>query len=201
MRIALYGTVGAGKSTVSEKLSEILGYEVFPEPINNNPYFEDYYTDMQNTVFKMQVYMLTARSVQLNQALKMKDVIFDRTILEDPIFVDVNHELGNMNDTDFKTYNDFYDEVVLPSLGDRARFDLVIYIKVSTSKAIERIKERGRSEELLIENNYWEILNRKYDEFYEKRKKTFNFLVIDGEHDDLDLKIKQIQDKIEQMNK
>ena len=62
MRIAIFGTVGAGKSTVSSEISKRLGYEVFPEPIDDNPYFDDYYKDLKNTVFKMQIYMLAASS-------------------------------------------------------------------------------------------------------------------------------------------
>lgn len=200
MRIAIFGTVGAGKSVVSAEISKAYGYQIFPEPIDNNPYFDDYYKDMKANVFKMQIYMLTARSIQLTQAKTLENVIFDRTILEDPIFVKVNHEIGNMNDVDFKTYNDFYENVVIPSLGDRANFDLIIYLKVSTKKAVERIKERGRTQELETTFEYWDHLNRLYEEYYQKRQQTFNFLVVDAETDDLAAKMTIIKDAIEKHN-
>ncbi|QEH61602.1 deoxyadenosine/deoxycytidine kinase [Spiroplasma chinense] len=200
MRIALFGTVGAGKSTVSNEISKRLGHEIFPEPIDNNPYFDDYYKDMKANVFKMQIYMLTARSQQLIEAKKLDDVIFDRTILEDPIFVQVNHDLGTMNDVDFKTYNDFYESVIIHNLGNRAEFDLVIYLKVSTDKAIERIKDRGRSQELDTPREYWEILNKRYDDFFEKRKSMFNFLVVDAETDNLEEKMDLIMNKLYEMD-
>ncbi|SYV96002.1 Deoxyguanosine kinase, partial [Mycoplasma putrefaciens] len=158
MRIAIFGTVGAGKSTVSKEISKRLGYEIFPEPIEENPYFDDYYKDLKATVFKMQIYMLTARSKQLKQAQQLKDIIFDRTILEDPIFMKVNYDLGNVNPTDYKTYIDFYDNVVLENLklpDERVKFDIVIYLKVSTKTSIKRIAQRGRPQELLIDNSYW----------------------------------------------
>jgi deoxyadenosine/deoxycytidine kinase len=98
--------------------------------------------------------MLTARSIQLHQAKKLENVIFDRTILEDPIFVDVNHELGTMNDIDYKTYTEFYENVIIPNLEKRAEFDIVIYLKVSTEKAIARIAERGRVQELETPREY-----------------------------------------------
>lgn len=200
MRIALFGTVGAGKSTVSERISKELGYEIFPEPIDNNPYFDSYYEDMEANVFKMQIYMLAARSRQLTEAKQLENVIFDRTILEDPIFVKVNHDLKLMNDVDFKTYNDFYENVIIPSLGNRAEFDLVIYLKVSTDKAIQRIKERGRVQELDTDKIYWETLNSRYDDYFNKRKDMFEFLVIDAETDDLEVKMEQIMNKIYEMN-
>ncbi|AGR41941.1 deoxynucleoside kinase [Spiroplasma diminutum] len=196
MRIAIFGTVGAGKSTVSEEISKKLGYEIFPEPIDNNPYFDDYYKDMKANVFKMQIYMLTARSQQLIEARSLENVIFDRTILEDPIFVAVNHELNTMNDIDYKTYTDFYEQVVIPNLAHRAKFDLVIYLKVSTDKAIERIKERGRSQELDTPRKYWDTLNDKYNDFFERRKHMFDFLVVDAETDNLEVKMDFIMKKI-----
>lgn len=199
MKIALFGTVGAGKSTVSELISKKLGFEIFPEPIDNNPYFDEYYKDMERTVFKMQIYMLTARSIQLHQAKKLENVIFDRTILEDPIFVDVNHELGTMNDIDYKTYTEFYENVIIPNLEKRAEFDIVIYLKVSTEKAIARIAERGRVQELETPKEYWEVLNTKYEEFYNKRKDIFNFLVVDADTDDIDVKMQIVFDAIEKM--
>jgi deoxyadenosine/deoxycytidine kinase len=157
MRIAIFGTVGAGKSTVSNALSQRLHHEIFPEPIDNNPYFEDYYRDLKGTVFKMQIYMLAARSKQLKQAQQLKNIIFDRTILEDPLFMGVNYDLGNVNEIDYQTYQDFYDNVVLETLklpDERVKFDIVVYLKVSVDKAIERIKKRGREQELLVGRDY-----------------------------------------------
>ncbi|WP_342269276.1 deoxynucleoside kinase [Spiroplasma endosymbiont of Aspidapion aeneum] len=192
MRIALFGTVGAGKSTVSEEISKRLGHEIFPEPIDDNPYFDDYYRDMKNFSFKMQIYMLLARSKQLTMAKDMENIIFDRTILEDTIFIDALHQLGNLNDIDHKVLIDFFDNVILPSLGTRARFDVVIYLKLSTKKAVERVISRGRAQELPTDYKFWDNLNMLYDKAYNQRKNKFNFLVIDAETDDLDKKVDEI---------
>ncbi|AME12626.1 Deoxyadenosine Kinase [Mycoplasma mycoides subsp. mycoides] len=116
MKIAIFGTVGAGKSTISAEISKKLGYEIFKEPVEENPYFEQYYKDLKKTVFKMQIYMLTARSKQLKQAKNLENIIFDRTLLEDPIFMKVNYDLNNVDQTDYNTYIDFYNNVVLENL-------------------------------------------------------------------------------------
>ncbi|WP_434324994.1 deoxynucleoside kinase [Mycoplasma capricolum] len=186
MKIAIFGTVGAGKSTISQEISKRLGYEIFKEPVEENPYFEQYYKDLKKTVFKMQIYMLTARSKQLKQAKNLENIIFDRTLLEDPIFMKVNYDLNNVDQIDYNTYIEFYNNVVLENLKipeNKLSFDIVIYLRVSTKTAISRIKKRGRSEEMLIGDEYWETLNKNYEEFYKQNVYNFPFFVVDAELD------------------
>ncbi|WP_434324832.1 deoxynucleoside kinase [Mycoplasma capricolum] len=186
MKIAIFGTVGAGKSIISQEISKRLGYEIFKEPVEENPYFEQYYKDLKKTVFKMQIYMLTARSKQLKQAKNLENIIFDRTLLEDPIFMKVNYDLNNVDQIDYNTYIEFYNNVVLENLKipeNKLSFDIVIYLRVSTKTAISRIKKRGRSEELLIGDEYWETLNKNYEEFYKQNVYNFPFFVVDAELD------------------
>ncbi|ADR24460.1 deoxynucleoside kinase [Mycoplasma leachii PG50] len=201
MKIAIFGTVGAGKSTISQEISKRLGYEIFKEPVEKNPYFEQYYKDLKKTVFKMQIYMLTARSKQLKQAKNLENIIFDRTLLEDPIFMKVNYDLNNVDQIDYNTYIEFYNNVVLENLKipeNKLNFDIVIYLKVSTKTAISRIKKRGRAEELLIGDEYWETLNKNYEEFYKQNIYNFPFFVVDAELD-VKTQIELIMNKLNSM--
>ncbi|PPE05278.1 deoxynucleoside kinase [Williamsoniiplasma lucivorax] len=192
MRIAIFGTVGAGKTTISHALAAKYGYLLFPEPIEQNPYFAAHYHDMAKDAFKMQIYMLTARSQQLNEAQDLQNVIFDRTILENLIFVETNHKLGYINDIDFKTYVDFYQTVIMAKISATNPFDLVVYLKVSTKKALARIKNRNRAFELNLSDQYWEILNSNYDKHFTILKNKFNFVVIDADVDDVNVQLAQI---------
>ncbi|APE74432.1 MULTISPECIES: deoxynucleoside kinase [Spiroplasma] len=184
MRITLAGVVGVGKSTVSKLLGKKHHYMVMDEPVEENPYLDQYYADPKDMAFKMQVYMVMARSKQLKQAKITSNIIFDRSILEDPIFVDVLYELGYMNTTDYKVYKEFYDVVVLQSLylDENIKPELVVYLRVDPEIAMERITKRGRASEQNIGSAYWTLLNRKYEEWYERSKDKFNFLVIDANH-------------------
>ncbi|WP_338955657.1 deoxynucleoside kinase [Spiroplasma endosymbiont of Polydrusus cervinus] len=184
MRITLAGVVGVGKSTVSKMLGEKHKYLVMDEPVEENPYLDQYYADPKGMAFKMQVYMIMARSKQLKQAKITSNIIFDRSILEDPIFVDVLYELGYMNKTDYKVYKEFYVVVVLQSLylDENIKPELVVYLRVDPEIAMERISKRGRASEQNVGSAYWTLLNQKYEEWYERSKDKFNFLVIDANH-------------------
>lgn len=192
MKIAIFGTVGAGKSSVSEALSKILNHKLFKEPLEENPYFKDFYNDMKGYAFKMQVYMLTTRIEQLFNTVDLNNTVFDRTIIEDPVFVKVSHLLGIMNDTDYQTYNRFYENVIYPILKEKLNLDVIVYLKVSTSKAIERINSRGRKSEVETPHDYWEKLNEQYEILYNNLKKDYKFIVVDGNNDDFNSKMDYI---------
>ncbi|WP_308150062.1 deoxynucleoside kinase [Spiroplasma sp. AdecLV25b] len=196
MKIVLSGVVGVGKSTVSNQLSKQLKYKIMDEPVANNPYLDDFYQNPLQYAFKMQIFMLMARSKQLKDSQKLENVIFDRSILEDPIFVEVLKVQDNMSDRDYQVYLDFYNNVIISSLyfDPQVKPDLIIYLRVDVDKAIERIKLRGRESEKNVPREYWKLLNDKYEQWYEREKKQFNFLVIDTNDITPDEIIKKITD-------
>jgi len=156
MRIILAGVVGVGKSTISIKLAERLNFKVMQEPVTTNPYLDDFYAKPREFAFKMQIFMLMARSKQLKEAIDIKNIIFDRSILEDPIFVEVLKAQNNINEVDYQVYYDFYNNVVISSLyfDPKIKPDLIIYLKVTTNNAIDRINQRGRESEKHVSFNY-----------------------------------------------
>lgn len=182
MKIALSGVVGAGKSTISKLLlQEYPNYLLLSEPVEENPYLDEYYENTLVMAFKMQIFMLMARTRQLKLAQNIKDVIFDRSILEDIIFVEVLKTLDLISEVDYQVYYDFYTNVVFDSiyLNNNLKPDVIIYLRINPLNAIERIKKRNRESEQLISYDYWKILNEKYEWWYETNKDKFNFLVID----------------------
>jgi len=181
MKIVLAGVVGVGKSTVSQKLAQKLNFAVMDEPVASNPYLDNFYQFPLEYSFKMQIFMLMVRSKQLKAAQTLNNVIFDRSILEDPIFVEVLKAQKNMNDIDYQVYYDFYHNVIVSALyfNPQIKPDLIVYLKVDVERAIERIKIRGRNSEKQVPYAYWNLLNQKYEEWYQKQQKNFNYLVID----------------------
>ncbi|MCL6428804.1 Deoxyadenosine/deoxycytidine kinase [Spiroplasma sp. JKS002669] len=181
MKIILAGVVGVGKSTISEMLAKKLNFKLMQEPVACNPYLEDFYSKPKDFAFKMQIFMLMARSKQLKDAIDEENVIFDRSILEDPIFVEVLKAQNNINNVDYQVYYDFYNNVIVSSLyfDPKIKPDLIIYLRVTTENAIKRINQRGRNAEKDVPASYWKLLNEKYEEWYLKNNDKLPFFVID----------------------
>jgi len=84
MHIAIVGNIGAGKTTLTEKLAQHLNFEPQYETVDNNPYLEDFYHDMKRGAFNLQIFFLNSRFQHIvNLQNRTIDMVQDRTIYED----------------------------------------------------------------------------------------------------------------------
>ncbi len=162
--IAIAGNIGVGKSTLTSLLSQRLGWEPFLEGVTDNPYLADFYTEMKKWSFHSQIYFLAQRLRNHRQLLERShSVIQDRTVYEDAeIFARNLYARGDMQERDYRTYQDLYQAVtsILPPP------DLVIYLRASRPTLNARIRQRGRSYEQQIAPEYLARLNALYEEWF-----------------------------------
>ena len=177
MHIAVSGNIGSGKTTLTKMLAKRYNWIPRFEPVNNNPYLEDFYHDMERWSFNLQIYFLNKRFKEVVEISQSKDTIIqDRTIFEDArIFAPNLHSQGYMSDRDFANYTDLFD--LMMSLVELP--DLMIYIKSSIPTLVSHIQKRGREYEKSIRIDYLEGLNRRYEDWIASYKGKL--MVIDGD--------------------
>ncbi|SVE05552.1 uncharacterized protein METZ01_LOCUS458406, partial [marine metagenome] len=56
MNLGIAGNIGVGKTTLTEKLSQDLGFSAIYESVIDNPYLSDFYTNMSRWSFNLQIY-------------------------------------------------------------------------------------------------------------------------------------------------
>ena len=163
MHIAIAGNIGSGKTTLTKLLAARYGWTPRFEPVDNNPYLEDFYEDMNRWSFNLQVYFLNKRFKEVVEISKSKDTIIqDRTIYEDAcIFAPNLHDQGFMSDRDFNNYTDLFN--LMMSLVKKPQ--LMIYIRSSIPTLVKHIEKRGRNYEKSIRIDYLTGLQKRYDEW------------------------------------
>ncbi|MDP5121496.1 MAG: deoxynucleoside kinase [Spirosomaceae bacterium] len=168
MHIAITGNIGAGKTSLAEKLAKKYGWEVYYEAVDNNPYLATFYEDMAKWSFHLQVYFLNSRFEQvlnIKKNTESKTIIQDRTIYEDAyIFAENLHESDLLNDTDFATYKGLFSTIMRAV----APPDFMIYLKCDVEKLTRQIKLRNRDYEQDIPEDYLSKLNVLYESFTQK---------------------------------
>lgn len=163
MHIAIAGNIGSGKTTLTKLLAARYGWTPRFEPVDNNPYLEDFYHDMNRWSFNLQVYFLNKRFKEVVEISKSTDTIIqDRTIYEDAcIFAPNLHDQGYMSDRDFKNYTDLFN--LMMSLVKKPQ--LMIYIRSSIPTLVKLIEKRGRDYEKSIRIDYLTGLQKRYDDW------------------------------------
>ena len=108
MHIAIAGNIGSGKTTLTKMLAKRYNWSPRFEPVEHNPYLDDFYKDMSRWSFNLQIYFLNKRFKEVVEISQSdKDIIQDRTIFEDAcIFAPNLHGQGYMSDRDFNNYSD-----------------------------------------------------------------------------------------------
>ena len=161
MHIAVAGNIGAGKTTLSELLSKHYKWTPHYEDVDENPYLNDFYNDMQRWSFNLQIYFLNSRFKQIIDIRKSgKTIIQDRTIYEDAeIFAPNLHSMGLMSTRDFSNYKSLFDLMV--SLIQPP--NLLIYLRASVPTLVSQIQKRGREYENSIRIDYLKQLNDRYE--------------------------------------
>jgi len=161
--IAVAGNIGVGKSTLVRLLSQRLGWKAFFEPVTENPYLADFYSDMRRWAFHSQIFFLIQRLRAHRQlALYPSSVLQDRTVYEDAeVFARNLYLQGFIQQRDYDTYNELY-QVLCESLPAP---DLLIYLRAPVKVLYDRILQRGRDYERRIDPDYLRQLNTLYEEW------------------------------------
>ena len=182
MHIAIAGNIGSGKTTLTKMLAKRFGWNPRFEPVDNNPYLDDFYADMTRWSFNLQVYFLNKRFKEVVEISKSEETIIqDRTIFEDAcIFAPNLHGMGMMSDRDFANYSDLFDLMI--SLVDLP--DLMIYIRTSVPTLVSHIEKRGRDFEKTIRIDYLTGLNKRYESWINDYKG--HLIIIDGDNIDFE---------------
>lgn len=177
MHIAIAGNIGSGKTTLTRMLARRYGWTPRFEPVDNNPYLEDFYNDMSRWAFNLQIYFLNKRFKEVVEIGQSKDTIVqDRTIFEDArIFAPNLHDQGYMSDRDFENYSDLFE--LMMSLVKWPQ--LMIYIRSSIPTLVRHIEKRGRDFEKSIRIDYLAGLQKRYEDWITSYKGEL--IIIDGD--------------------
>ncbi len=161
MHIAVSGNIGSGKTTLTRLLAKHYKWTPHFEDVEDNPYLDDFYREMQRWSFNLQIFFLNSRFRQVKEIRDGgKNIIQDRTIYEDAhIFAPNLHAMGLMPSRDFENYMSLFElmeSFVAPP-------DLLIYLRASIPTLVDQIQKRGRDYENNIRIDYLNRLNERYE--------------------------------------
>ena len=161
--ITIAGTVGVGKSTMTNALAEALNFRTSFEKVDTNPYLNKFYDDFEKWSFHLQIYFLAERFKEQKRIFEYGGgFIQDRSIYEDTgIFAKMHYDKGTMTPTDYETYTNLFGAMVMTPYFPHP--DLLVYLEGPMDDVIGRIQERGREMEQQTPHAYWEEMHSRYE--------------------------------------
>ena len=165
--VAIEGTIGVGKTSLANLLSEKLSAKLVLETFEDNPFLSDFYEDPERHAFQTQLWFLLQR-YQQQQDLRQVDmfqnlVITDYMFVKDRLFASLNLSEKEMS---------LYDTVANMMEKNVIHPDLVIFLQADTDTLMKNISRRGREFEKNLSEDYLDALNQVYNEYFFRYQDT-----------------------------
>jgi 2-amino-4-hydroxy-6-hydroxymethyldihydropteridine diphosphokinase len=163
--VSIAGIIGVGKTTLAKKLAQALDCRPIFEAYDKNPFLPDVYAGHGQLALDSQLFFLTSRLEQLSaEALTGPDIIvsdyvFDKELIYARCLLD-------------KRQLTLYEKLYEAINSDITAPVLVIYLKDSTDRCLERIHKRNRPYEQAIEPDLLERLNAGYEQLFADWKRS-----------------------------
>jgi len=172
--VGIAGVIGVGKTTLAERLSNLLGCEIILEPYDTNPYMPEVYAGKRELALDSQLYFLKHRLRQLDRDVLepgrqyISDYVFDK----DPMYAELMLDEKQLAE---------YRRPYFQNAGKVSRPVLVIYLADTVENCLQRIHRRNRPYEQRIEPQFLQRLSVGYDRLFRdwKRCPVIRILVCD----------------------
>jgi deoxyguanosine kinase len=161
--VAVSGPLGVGKTSLVSLMKRHADWTVLEEPIDENPYLGEVYSNLEDLGFRMQSYYLGQRA---RQHLAMRDlsgaVVQERCLAEDAeVFFPAYRDRGAYDDNDLRTLYTLY-EVLADTVPTP---DLIVYLSAPFETTVDRIRHRDRNGERQLDLQFLRAIYDRYGEW------------------------------------
>ncbi|OXA79643.1 2-amino-4-hydroxy-6-hydroxymethyldihydropteridinediphosphokinase [Flavobacterium aquidurense] len=196
--IAFEGNIGAGKTTLVNKIADDFNAKTVLERFADNPFLPKFYKDQNRYAFPLEMSFLADRYQQLSDDLAQFDLFKDFVVADYHIFKSLIFAKITLAEDEYRLYRNLFDIIY----KEMPKPDLYIYLYQNTERLLQNIKKRGRNYEQNIEAAYLDKINNGYLD-YIKSQTDLNVLIIDvsdrdfvKKHEDYLFILDEVQKKI-----
>ena len=159
--IAVEGNIGAGKTTLSQLLSQHYNAKLMLEEFAENPFLTKFYENPKQYAFPLELFFLAERFKQQQDLIKTAD-LFQSVTISDYLFTKcLLFAKVNLPEEEYRLYQKMYD-VFSQQLTQP---DVLIYLHAPVNKLQSNIKKRNRKFEQSIPDEYLFKLQETYTSY------------------------------------
>lgn len=160
--IAVEGNIGAGKTTLSQLLSQHYNAKLMLEEFAENPFLTKFYENPKQYAFPLELFFLAERFKQQQQELIKNTDLFQSVTVSDYLFTKcLLFAKVNLPEEEYRLYQKMFDvfqqQLTTP--------DVLIYLHAPVNKLQSNIKKRNRKFEQSIPDEYLFKLQETYTSY------------------------------------
>lgn len=163
--LVIEGNIGAGKTTLAQRISKTYGANLVLEQFADNPFLPKFYENPKQYAFPLEMAFLAARYNQLNHELSRIDLQGSFTISDYYFTKSLIFAQNTLLPDEFNLYSQFfkiiYDKLPKP--------DLYVYLHKDSDLLLHNITRRGRSYESHITTDYLDNITRGYLNYFSQQ--------------------------------
>ena len=201
--ITVEGPIGVGKTSLSKAVSQTFNYHLLKEIVDENPFLNKFYENIDEWSFQTEMFFLCNRYKQLSDIHRTLDeqhpVVADYHIFKNLIFAK-----RTLKTAEYEKYEAIYKILT----ADMPKPNMVIYLHASLDTLMQRIAMRGREFEKNITREYMEQLASDYHEFighFEQMHPEIPVIQLNGDEldfvkseEDLQYVLRLVEQKLQQ---
>lgn len=183
VQIVIDGMTASGKTTAVRFLAQELGLKVMPEEFRDQYDLLRRYTGNAKWCLPMQLNFLVTRYAQYLVASESHDYILDRSIYSDKVYADFYYQQGQLDGNAYEGYVTLHNHLMREIKPPRC----ILFLKCSLPVILERIRKRGRQDEIALGEEYWRNLYTAYERHIDEQMRRISqehCLVVDTSRTD-----------------
>lgn len=175
--IAIEGTIGAGKTTLANKIAHDFNGKLILEEFeaDKNPFLPKFYKEPDKYSFQLEMTFLALRYQQLKDKLGALDLFHDFIISDYYVAKSLIFSRNNLQEDEYQLFSRFFNII----FSDMPKPELLVYLYSDVSKLQRNIRKRGRSYEQEISDSYLENIQQGYFDFLRQQQDNMRILIID----------------------
>ncbi|QBA63347.1 2-amino-4-hydroxy-6-hydroxymethyldihydropteridine diphosphokinase [Muriicola soli] len=159
--VTIEGNIGAGKTTLAQKISEDYKAKLVLERFADNPFLPKFYEDQARYAFPLEMSFMADRYQQFTEDTTQFDLFKKFMVSDYDVYKSLIFAKITLQPDEYllyrKVFGLMYREVRKPNL--------YIYLYQTTERLLDNIRKRGRTYEQQIEPDYLEKINKGYFDF------------------------------------
>ena len=166
--IAIEGNIGAGKTSLSQKLAQDFNTRLILEQFSDNPFLPLFYDNPERYAFSVELFFMSERYRQLQEHLMEQD-LFQQHTIADYFFIKTLLFAGQtLKGEEYRLFQRFFNILN----GGFPKPDLLVYLYRSVEQLLDNIQSRGRDYEQDISYQYLQSIQTAYLDYFKIEEKV-----------------------------